>query len=326
MPTRWRDRLPSGAVLGLAAVLALFVLVLWRMNQLERFASLPNIQGILQKNSIPAAAALGVLLVVLSGGIDLSVGSVAALAAVVAIQAYRATGSSAACIAAALASATACGAANGLMVTRLKLPPFVATLGMLSVARGLAIWMAGGTAVSFAGERPGWVDALSRSAHGRLVIGPSFWSVLVLAAALALLLRCTVFGLHVRAIGANEPAARMCGVPVGRDKVWVYALSGLCVGWAGVLLFAQGNGGHPNAAVGLELDVIAAVVIGGASLSGGIGTVGGTLLGALILGVLENGVAFCRVPVEAKYVLIGTIVVANAAISGWGNKGYTPRG
>ena len=321
MPKRWRDWLPSGPVLGLVAVLALFVLVLSYRGRLGQFTSLSNIQTLLHQNSVIAAAALGVLLVILSGGIDLSVGSVAALSAVVAIQAFRATGSSAACVAAALGAGTACGLANGLMVTRMRLPPFVATLGMLSVARGLAIWLAGRTAVSFAGERPGWVDALSRSAHPWLVFGPSFWSVVVLAIVTALLLRFTVFGLHVRAIGANEPATRMCGVPVDRDKAWVYSLSGLCVGWAGVLVFAQSNGGDPNAAVGLELEVIAAVVIGGASLAGGIGSVGGTMLGALILGVLGNGVTFCGVPVEVKYVLIGTIVVVNTALSGWTRRG-----
>ncbi|MBY0229936.1 MAG: ABC transporter permease [Gemmataceae bacterium] len=321
-PPAWKAWLPSGPVLGLLSLLLLFILVLQRMGKLPQFASFSNIQGILQANSVTAAAALGVLLVVLSGGIDLSVGSVIALTAAVAIQTFRATDSSALTVLAALAAAVACGVANGLMVTLLKLPPFVATLGMVSVARGAAIWLLGRTAVSFPydRERPAWVEALSTRDHSWLGFGLSAWSVLLLAGLVAVLLRYTVFGLHVRAIGSNEPAARMCGVPVDRDKVWTYALSGLCVGWAGLLAFAQSNGGQPDAALGLELDVIAAVVIGGASLAGGYGTVAGTLLGALILGVLANGVAFCGVPVEVKHVLVGTIVVVNTALSGWGKK------
>ncbi len=210
-----------------------------------------------------------------------------------------------------------CGLCNGLVITRLKVAPFVATLGMLSVARGLAVWLAGRTRVSFRGPRPGWVDALSRISSDTLVFDPGVWSLFLLAIGVLLLLRFTVFGRYVYAIGSNEAAARLCGIAIERHKRAIYTLAGLFTGWAGVLMFAHGNGGDPNAAVGLELDVIAAVVIGGASLSGGRGTVMGTLLGVLILGVLENGVSFFDVPVEVKYILIGAIVVINTALSQW---------
>ena len=141
--------------------------------------------------------------------------------------------------------------------------------------------------------------------------------IATLAVLMGLLLRLTVFGRHCYAIGSNETAARLCGLAIERTKVCIYVLSGLLTGWAGILVFAQGSGGDPTSSVGLELDVIAAVVIGGASLSGGQGSVSGTLMGVLILGVLENGVNLFGVAVEVKYILIGAIVVINTALSQW---------
>jgi ribose transport system permease protein len=319
----------SGPALGLLALLGLFVLLLAWRGQLGNFLSLPNLQVLLHKSSVPAVVALGMLLVIVSGGIDLSVGSVVALVTVVAMQAYRNleedTGSvglaSLAAVGAGVGVGGLAGLVNGLVITRLGVTPFVATLGMLSVARGMAVWLAGRSLISFRGERPGWVDALARAKAGVLVFDPGVWSVAVLAVLAAVLLRTTVFGRHCYAVGSNETAARLCGVAVERHRVLVYLLAGLLTGWAGILVFAHGNSGDPNAAVGLELDVIAAVVIGGASLAGGQGTVAGTLLGVLILGVLENGVSFFSVPVEAKYVLIGVIVVVNTALSRWQRRG-----
>ena len=337
----------SGPLLGLLTLLLLFILLLALRGQLGNFFSLDNICTLLHKNSLTAVAALGMLLVIISGGIDLSVGSVMALVTVVTMQVFRlvfndpeytlpdwladflrdrellwrGTGSasyaSLAAVAAGLVTGVVCGLANGLVITCLKVAPFVATLGMMSIARGLAVWLAGRTRVSFRGARPEWVDALSRTTSDTLLFDPGVWSAAVLAVLTYLLLRNTVLGRYCYAIGSNESTARLCGVAVERNKLVIYGLAGLFAGWAGVLLFAHGNGGDPKAAVGLELEVIAAVVIGGASLSGGQGTVQGTLLGVLILGVLENGVIFFDVPVEVKYVLIGAIVVVNTALSGW---------
>jgi ribose/xylose/arabinose/galactoside ABC-type transport system permease subunit len=334
-------------MLGLLTLLLLFILLLALRGQLGSFFSLDNICTLLHKNSLNAVAALGMLLIIVSGGIDLSVGSVMALVTVVTMQVFRlvyngpeytlpvwlveelgergllwqGTGSSAgasvAAVACGLATGALCGLCNGLVITRLKVAPFVATLGMLSIARGLAVWLAGRTRVSFRGPRPEWVDALSRTSSDTLVFDPGVWSATALAVLTYLLLRYTVLGRYCYAIGSNEATARLCGVAVERNKLLIYGLAGLFAGWAGVLLFAHGNGGDPKAAVGLELEVIAAVVIGGASLSGGQGTVQGTLLGVLILGVLENGVIFFDVPVEVKYILIGAIVVVNTALSGW---------
>jgi len=195
--------------------------------------------------------------------------------------------------------------------------PFVATLGMLSIARGLAVWLAARKTISFAGARPGWVDALSRATVDRYVFDPGVWSMFALAVVMAVVLRRTVFGRYCYAIGSNEATARLCGIAVERTKIWIYVLAGLLTGWAGILVFAQGSGGDPTSSVGLELDVIAAVVIGGASLSGGQGSVSGTLMGVLILAILENGVNLFGVAVEVKYILIGAIVIINTALSQW---------
>lgn len=318
---RWR---PSGPVLGLAAVLLLFVPLLSYRGELDRFLTLPNLQVLLHRSSIPAAVALGMLVVVVSGGIDLSVGSVVALVTVTAMQVYnlleaRGAGTAASSLAATAAGVGVgglCGLVNGLAVTGLRVTPFVATLGMLSVARGAAFWLAGRTQITFRGARPGWVDAVGLATSPYL-FDPGVWSVLLLAVLVAALLRFSVFGRYCYAVGSSEATARLCGVPVGRQKVAVYTLAGLLTGWAGVLTFAHGTSGNPESSRGLELDVIAAVVIGGASLIGGRGTVAGALLGVLILGILENGVSFCNVPVEVKYVLIGVIVVVNTALGGW---------
>jgi ribose/xylose/arabinose/galactoside ABC-type transport system permease subunit len=167
-------------------------------------------------------------------------------------------------------------------------------------------------------ERPAWVEAFALA-----IVNPpnpfnaGVWILLLLSVVMALVLRFTIFGRYCYAIGSNERTARLCGIPIERYKVAIYGLAGLFTGWAGILAFAQGDSGNPSAYVGLELDVIAAVVIGGASLSGGQGTVVGTLLGVLILAILEDGVNLFGVAVEAKYILIGAIVIINTALSRW---------
>src|SRR5262249_26973458 len=145
-----------------------------------------------------------------------------------------------------------CGFCNGLVITRLRLTPFVATLGMLSVARGLAVWLAGRTRISFGGPRPGWVDALSRATPEETLFDPGVWCLLFLAVLTAALLRYNVFGRFCYAIGSNEPAARLCGINIRRHKVLVYTFAGLLTGWAGILVFAHSGGGDPNSGIGLE--------------------------------------------------------------------------
>jgi ribose/xylose/arabinose/galactoside ABC-type transport system permease subunit len=380
-------RLPrlSGPVLGLVVVLALFLVLVALRGGLARFLSVGNVQVLVLGNTIPAVVALGMLLIMVSGGIDLSVGSVVALVTVVTMWVYRlvyagrlsgdahlawegthsVVVASLAAVLAGVGTGALAGLINGAVITGLRLSPFVATLGMYSVARGLAIWLADRNRLEFPAEDPAWVNALSATVSplgkyypgswalallaagvvallaavllrrsravvyglgaavagwgmvlSLVVFNPGFWSLVLLALAVAALLRFTVLGRYAYAIGSNEATARLCGVPITRSKLAIYTLAGLLTGWAGVLSFAK-IGGDPNSNSGLELTVIAAVVIGGASLNGGLGTVRGALIGVLILGILENGVSAFNVPVEVKWILIGVIIIANTALSQW---------
>lgn len=317
----------SGPVLGLVLVFGVFTVLigLKGSDELAGFLSFRNGQVLAYVIAVPGVVALGMLLVVVTGGIDLSVGSVVALVTVVTMQVYRAllahtesvAAASLAAVPAGLLVGGVCGLINGLAVTRLRVTPFVATLGMYSVARGLALWLAERQMIAFpVGGRPRWVDDLTQVHPERAGLNPGFWSLVALAAAMAFLLRHTVFGRYCYALGANDTAARLSGVPIALHKTAAYGVAGLLTGWAGVLSFAR-TGGNPSGYAGLELEVIAAVVIGGASLAGGLGTVSGTLLGIFILGVLENGVSRFNVPIEVKYVLIGGIIVANTALGAW---------
>lgn len=314
-----RLRLPSGPWAGFAAVLLLFTGLIGYEGGLATFLSVGNLEVLLHEGTIPAVVALGMLLVLISGGIDLSVGAVVALVTVVTMRVYTAvlasSGSTAeaslAAVAAGVLTGGLCGVANGLLVTRLDLPPFVATLGMFGVARGLAVWLAERTTLAFpGGVTPDWVVTVGKTSF----LNPGLLSLVILAALVAVLLHLTVLGRHLYAVGSNEATARLCGVDVRRTKLGVYTLSGLLTGWAGVLMFAHSNSGNPTLGEQLELDVITAVVIGGASLGGGRGTVVGALLGVAILGLIKNGVSLFNVPVEMQYILIGVLLLANVAL------------
>jgi ribose transport system permease protein len=316
----------SGPLLGLLAVLAIFLILFSLRGGLGRFVSLGNLKVLIYGDTITAVAALGMLLVIVSGGIDLSVGSVIALVTVVTMQLYRValarTGSlalaSLLAVPAGVGVGGTCGLVNGLIITRLRVAPFVATLGMMGIARGLAYWLAERQTVNFpVGTRPRWVETLARVEADYVVFFPGFWIMLGLAALTAAVLRHTVLGRYCYAIGSNEATARLCGVAVERTKVILYTLAGLLTGIAGIFMFARLGIGDPNSAKEMELTVIAAVVIGGASLSGGQGTVTGTLLGMLILALLNNGVNNFNVPLEVQYILIGVIIIANTALSLW---------
>lgn len=315
----------SSPLFGLVLVLGVFLVLFAMRGELGKFVSLSNLQVLVHGHTFLAVAALGMLVVIISGGIDLSTGSVVALVTVATMQVYRALfarygsvpSASAIAVAVGIAVGGSCGCINGLVVTRLRVIPFVATLGMLSIARGAALWLAERQTLNFpVGGRPEWVVSLSLVGSRTLVFEPGFWIMLALAIGLGVVLHRTVLGRYCYAIGSNEATTRLCGVRVERCKVVFYALGGLFAGVAGVLLFAQ-VGGDPNCAQALELQVIAAVVIGGASLTGGRGTVLGTLIGVLILAILKNGVDNFNVAVELQYVLIGAIIVANTALSQW---------
>jgi ribose transport system permease protein len=318
-----------GPYLGLALVVALFSMLLWQRGELHTFWRLDTLQLVAVHAAIMAAVAVGMTLIMISGGIDLSVGYVVSLATVTAVLAYRAADAgswptvwaSAAAIAAGVLTGAAAGLCNGLVIARLRVVPFVATLGMLGVARGLAQYLSAGQPVSFpeAVRRPGWVRwfSLVQPEPEWLLIGPAAWSVLLLALAAAVLLRYTVLGRYCFALGSSEAAARLCGIPVGRTKVLIYTLAGAVTGWAGVLQLSRSGSGFYNVAAGLEVEVIAAVVIGGGSLTGGEGSIGGTLAGAILLAVLYNGCSKLHLPNEFRFIVIGGIIVVVAALNQW---------
>ncbi len=320
MPTSDRHfKVPTGPWVGFFGVFALFSLLIGWKGGLGTFWSAGNAGVLVHEATIPAIVGLGMLLVLISGGIDLSVGAVVALVTVVTMKvfaAFHTQGESASllAVAAGVSVGGLCGLANGLLVTQLRLPPFVATLGMFGIARGVAIWLAERTTLAFPpGSTPNWVESLARTSF----TNPGLWSLVLLALLTAVLLNFTVLGRHIYAVGSNEATARLCGVNVPRTKILVYTLSGLLTGWAGIVMFAHSNSGNPTLGEQLELDVITAVVIGGASLTGGKGTVIGAVLGVLIIGLIKNGVSLFNVPVEMQYILIGVLLLANVALNRW---------
>jgi ribose transport system permease protein len=318
----------AGPYLGLLLVITLFsLLILWNGGRVESFLSLDNLKLVTAHAAIPAAVALGMTIIMISGGIDLSVGYVVSLATVLMMLAFRWADAhvpgtaSLWAITAGLATGLVCGWANGMLITRLKVVPFVVTLGMMGAARGLAQYLSKGTPVSFPNPArpPGWVPWLGAidPEPAWLGIGPAAWSVLLFAVAVAIMLRYTVLGRYCFAIGSNEATARLCGVHVERTKVILYSLAGLLTGWGGILQFARSRAGLHDVQAGLELDVIAAVVIGGGSLNGGEGTVTGTLVGALLIAILANGCSKLELPVEFRFIIIGLIIVVVSAVNMW---------
>lgn len=277
------------------------------------FSTLRNLETILRQTAIVGTAALGMTLVIIMAGIDLSVGSIIALSTV--IIAVLLDGGSPAVLAAVFGvlGGAVCGLVNGLVITRLKVLPFIATLGTLLIVRGLAKGLAGEQKV----DAPlTWInDLLARMGNGSLLGVPvGLVLVAVLAVGVWLLLKYTIFGRQVVAIGSNENTARLCGVPVEKFKLFVYTLSGAFAGVAGLLQFSRLTVGDPTVAIGLELDVIAAVVIGGGSLSGGQGSVVGSLIGALIMTVIRSGCSQMGISNWIQEIITGSIIILAVAL------------
>ena len=301
----------GGPILGL-----LFVAITFGVLIGANFFQPGNLELIARQTAIVAAAALGMTIVIVSGGIDLSVGSVVALTTVtIAVLLNQGWSPLAAALAGALSGAI-CGLINGILVTALRVVPFIVTLGTMILVRGAA--------KGFADERrieapQTWLNTLLRStAPGEAGLLPSgVWLVLLLALLVGGLLRYTRFGHHVFAIGSNERTARLCGVAVPRTKIVIYALGAFFAGVAGVLQFSRLSVGDPTVAEGLELDVIAAVIIGGGSLAGGRGTVIGTLLGATTMAVIQIGCAQKGYPNWVQQIVTGAIIVLAVALDRW---------
>jgi ribose transport system permease protein len=268
------------------------------------FLTVSNLLNVMEQTSINAVIAVGMTFVILSGGIDLSVGSLVALSGVVTASALQAGAPIPVALLAGLLTGALCGLMNGVLVTMGRLPPFIATLGMMSVARGAALLFTDGRPVS--GFGPGFRTL----ATGRLLAIPVPVLITLAVYLLAhLVLTRTRFGRYVYAIGGNEEATRLSGVPVRFHKTMVYVLSGLVSGLAAAVLTARLNSAQPIAGMMYELDAIAATVIGGTSLLGGQGRVSGTLVGALIMGVLRNGLNLLGISSFLQQVVIGLVIV-----------------
>ncbi|MEV1044247.1 substrate-binding domain-containing protein [Streptomyces sp. NPDC049916] len=285
------------------ALSALVVLVVAMSLLSGDFLTTQNLLNVGVQAAVTAILAFGVTFVIVSAGIDLSVGSVAALSATV--LAWSATSAGVPVVLAvvlAIVTGIACGLVNGALISYGKLPPFIATLAMLSIARGLSLVISQGSPIAF----PDSVSWLGDTLGGRLPV-----PVLVMIAMgliTALILGRTFIGRSMYAIGGNEEAARLSGLRVKRQKVVIYALSGLFAAVAGIVLASRLVSAQPQAAQGYELDAIAAVVIGGASLAGGVGKASGTLIGALILAVLRNGLNLLSVSAFWQQVVIGVVI------------------
>lgn len=298
--------------------LALMILALSLLS--DHFLTADNGWNILRQISVNLCLSIGMTLVILSGGIDLSVGAILALAGAVAagllknglalpatdlLLQFTTTGT----ILAGVLVGAVMGWCNGISITRFQLPPFVATLGMFSIARGLTMLWTGGFPITGLGSNFGFLGT-------GFVLGVPMpvWIMTALVAIFVLVTRRMRFGRHLYAVGGNERAARLTGLHVNRIKIAVYTLAGALAGVAGLIVTARLDSAQPNAGLGYELDSIAAVVIGGTSLSGGRGSVGGTVLGCLIIGVLNNGLFLLNVSPFWQQVIKGLVILLAVAI------------
>lgn len=292
------------------ALFGLLILVIFLSIMSPVFLTSNNLSNIARQATVNALLSIGLLLAIITAGIDLSVGSVLALSmSTIALLAIRMNVNPFLAIFLGLAVGAFFGWINGILLTRLHLPhPFISTLGTMNVARGLALIVTGASPIS-GFDRAGAEEVLFLGAGSIGPIPVAFIVVLAVYVLFHVLLTNTSFGRHIYALGGNLSAARLSGINVDRTLVIVYTLSGLMAGLAALMLAGRTNSGYPNAGLGAELDAIAAVIIGGASFAGGSGTVGGTAIGVLLIAVLRNGLVLLRVPTELQVVAIGLVII-----------------
>jgi ribose transport system permease protein len=296
-----------GRQLGTLSGLLGLGLVLWALT--PHFLTISNLLNIAEQATIIAIVAVGMTFVIITAGIDLSVGSVLAFAGVVMASLLHRDIPLPLALAAGLLTGLLCGVVNGLLITVGRLPPFIATLGMMSVARGTALMFTEGRPVS------GFSESFRSLATGEFLRVPVPVIIMVVVYAIAhFVLRRTKLGRYTYAIGGNEEAALLSGINVKLYKTMVYGLAGMLSGLAAILLTARLNSAQPIAGMMYELDAIAATVIGGTSLLGGEGTVLGTLIGALIMAVLRNGLNLLGVSSFIQQVVIGSVIIVAVLI------------
>ncbi len=291
-----------GRQLGTLSGLLGLIVVLWALT--PHFLTVSNLLNIAEQATIIAIIAVGMTFVIITGGIDLSVGSVLAFAGVVMASALHSGGPLPVALLVGLGVGLLCGSVNGLLITIGRLPPFIATLGMMSVARGAALMYTEGRPIS------GFPESFRSIATGEVLRIPAPVIIMIVVYVVAhFVLRRTKLGRYTYAIGGNEEAALLSGINVRLYKTMVYGIAGMLSGLAAILLTARLNSAQPIAGMSYELDAIAATVIGGTSLLGGEGTVTGTLIGALIMAVLRNGLNLLTVSSFFQQVVIGSVII-----------------
>jgi len=296
----------------LGPLLALGLLyVLFTLLAPDTFARQSNLLTMLRQTAVVGIAAVGMTFTIVLGGIDLSVGSAVALTTVVVAESLRAGMGPVAAAALGVLTGGILGSCNGALIAGLKISPFIVTLGTMSILRGVAKGIADEQKID---ADPRGLDALMQSHAGSLALPSGVW--LMLAATLfgVGLLTYTKIGRQIVAVGSNAETARLCGISIAKTTLFVYALAGLLVGLAGVLEFSTLTVGDPTDSVGLELEVIAAVVIGGGSLSGGQGSASGTLVGAMLLTVIKAGCTHLGFPNWVQEIFTGFIIVVAMSI------------
>ena len=287
------------------------------------FSSSYNIRQIAASTTVVAIAGLGMTVIILAGGIDLSAGTGLALASVVLASLVEHKWPLAMALAAAIGTGGFCGLINGFLVAKGRIVPFIVTLGTMMVWLGIAKRIADNKTIHVDRELvPDWLQSLLSASASRAVLGlpVGAWVAVAMSVVLAFVLAKTVFGRHVTAVGSNEAAARLSGLPVDRIKICVYVIGGLFFGAAGVCLFSQLTIGDPTQGTGKELDVIAAVIIGGGSLAGGRASVAGTLAGAATMAVIRSGCTQLGLDNPIQDIALGLIIVVAVAVDQWRNR------
>ena len=304
----------GGAQQKLWAFASLIVLVAGFSLASPNFFQVTNIMAILQATSVNGVLAVGVTLIIITGGIDLSIGTLMTFCAVMTGVVLTWAGMPLLLgVLTSIATGALCGLISGTFVAKMKIPPFIATLGMMLMLKGLSLIVTGTKPIYF-NDTPGFSEIAQGSLIGRIV--PAFpvpngvLILFIVSAAVAWILGRTVLGRYTFALGSNEEAVRLSGVNTDAWKMAIYALAGGICGIAGLLIASRLNSAQPALGLGYELEAIAAVVIGGTSLAGGRGTILGTLIGALIMSVLTNGLRVMSVAPEWQTVVTGAIIVA----------------
>lgn len=309
-----------GPFLILAFVLCLFRGIMSE-DVREGFFSVYNFKLVLSQTVIIALGSLGMTMIIVSGGIDLSVGSIIALTSVFsATLINKGVGVPAAMTLGVLAGGVM-GLVNGSIISGLRMMPFIVTLGMLGIARGLAKGLADNQTVNLSDQGVASVrflmaDPMQENPESWFV-APGIALTICLAVVMWLVMRQTVFGRHVFAIGSNEATARLCGIRVRLMKLYIYGFAGLFFGLAGMMVFSRLRQGDPSTSIGIELDMIAAVVIGGASLSGGAGSILGSMIGALTIAILRSGSIQIGWENHVQEIIIGVVIILAVGLDKW---------